>query len=1154
MGICRHGWKYAPAILAMTAMLAGRVAAQDVLTRDLTRTAEEPRLRIHTNGHTAVVRALAFTPDSRRLCSGSLDKCVQVWNLSTLGGGVIQRDLFRAGLKERTIRWEVARGPRGSIYALASAPDDGLLAMGGYGARGSLGDIWLVDPITGEFRTLLAGPADDPRAGHAQSVAALTFSSDGAWLASADFDGKVILWRRGEWKPDVLFAADVERYGNEAATFIAGQPKRRPIVTLGDRHLVVPQYDGHEEKVPKWKLAIVDVNDRENPRTLSQQLTGVVTALAATPDGRMLAAADLSGKLFLWDLAKDDRVVELKPERVVSSLAISPDHRTLVVGTALFGAKQNSQLQVWDIGDEPFGAKIGRTRSTDDHVQACAVSPDGRWIAYTGGVDHEIFVEPVKPANEKATVLAGSGRRVFKVAFAKEKPFYRVAFGTTYKQEHFNEYGPLEESFDPVALEVSADRQPKGDWLDTNWLSGTWRAKPNPRDSSLQLARDGRQIGNVPPDPRRTGRARCYTWISDARGTPLAIAVGTDVSNGIYVYRLSPDGRFELSRYFRGHEDYVTSLSVSRDLRYLASGSADGTVRYWSLKDYQRGNAPPGRWGVTLTVVDGQLQVSEINEVGPLYRKGMRKGDFIKLIRWREGDEERQASEPEEVLDRLTGLKFEEQVVFETTRNGRDLPAFQAVGAWQPLATLFPAKGREWAFWTPEGYYDASANGHRLFGWLVNRGRDRMPSFYRADQFRKRLERPDVMKKLLAGGSLVEAFRQAAQAAPDDAHSAIESQIALAPSVTILSPSQGTVLRGTSAKITARVEMPSDRQLVRAKAYTSGVVATNRRLVAEEMKDDKRIATYEWDAALPTEPRGLIQVVVGTDVETAAFDEVIVDQTVQQREESPRLHVLSIGVGNYSDPVIKDLRFAVDDARDVFGMLTNRSQDGFYRRDLDTTILLTDTEATREKCKQSLAAVCEKLKATAKPDDLLVIFLAGHGVLDAAGEEYHFVCHGARMSDLEADEFSGTICWDDFNLLSEVPCRKLVFLDTCHSGAVERLRQRYKSLMRTFQEDMIITVAASAAEEPSQEHPDWAHGAFTKSLLEALSGRADDLPRDGEVTLSEIVDYVKSAVKTLTNDQQHPTAAPSDLFPFVSRGVTRVQQTAQTGTSAAVVD
>ena len=138
-----------------------------------------------------------------------------VWNLSTL------RDLKRIFLRERTIRWQVARGLRGSIYALASAPNDGLLAIGGYGAMGSLGEILLVDPVKGTLVKVLEG--------HKQTVCSLAFSPDGKKLVSADTSGCVLLWNRDSGKPVTIYEADEKTYGPQKAALIAKQPKLRPV-------------------------------------------------------------------------------------------------------------------------------------------------------------------------------------------------------------------------------------------------------------------------------------------------------------------------------------------------------------------------------------------------------------------------------------------------------------------------------------------------------------------------------------------------------------------------------------------------------------------------------------------------------------------------------------------------------------------------------------------------------------------------------------------------------------------------------------------------------------------------------------------------------------------------------------------------------------
>ena len=214
-------------------------AAGEPTRRDLIRvqqkTAEEPWLRINAGGHTGTVQALAFTPDSKRLCSAGLDKNVLVWNLTAL-----QRDLRRTYLRERTIRWQVARSLRGSIYALASAPSDGLLAFGGYGAMGSLGEILLVEPSSGDLVQALDS--------HRQTVCSLAFSADGNWLASSDVAGQAVLWNRDGWKPTVLARPDDATYGAEAARLIANQPKLRPIAVIGNDYVALPAYQGRDRR------------------------------------------------------------------------------------------------------------------------------------------------------------------------------------------------------------------------------------------------------------------------------------------------------------------------------------------------------------------------------------------------------------------------------------------------------------------------------------------------------------------------------------------------------------------------------------------------------------------------------------------------------------------------------------------------------------------------------------------------------------------------------------------------------------------------------------------------------------------------------------------------------------------------------------------
>ncbi len=1136
-------------------------------------TKDEPWLRIDSGGHTAAVRALAFTPDSSRLCSAGLDKNVEVWNLAAL------RDLRRVFLRERTIRWQVARGLRGSIYALAMAPNvkgdspifaghantDGssvssakigtvpdapLLAIGGYGAMGSLGEIVLVNPIDGKMVKVLQG--------HRQTVCSLAFSPDGKWLGSMDTAGETRLWRRSDWSSRVLYDQDAKTYGADAAAMIAKQTKLRPLAFLGNDRLVVPTFASRPgESRLRWQLVEIKASDPTVFHALDTIHYGMVTALAASRDGKRLASADAEGKLYLWDLAADPPAAARPPKTLASgrgllSLDFSPDGRTLVAGT-LTAADGKSEVQVWNAES----GTIARRVVLSDHVYACAISPDGNRLAYAGGEQGQVFVESLG-GDAKPAILQGTGRRIGKVAFAAEQPFYRVAFGNALPGRGLNDYGDLQETFDTTQLAHSAIKPKPGEWLSSDWLSGGWTVQPRP-GGTLQLFRDGAPRGTIDLRPQvpalDEGTPRCYCWIADsASGQPFAIAVGTDVQDSVYICRLVERGPCPILRHFRGHNDRVTSLGVSRDLKYLVSGSADGTVRFWNLAGLAAGTAPQSRWGATFATQDGKLVATDVHPAGPLYGKGMRKGDLLTALRWPADRAEQSETRPDAMLDKLQTLPWGTQVVFEYTRNGAAQPAFQLLPAWPPLATLFAGTNGEWAFWTPAGYYDASMNGYRLFGWQVNRGLERLPDFYRADQFYKELERPRVMERLLPAGSLRDALAQASVVAKLPQHEVLPQQITATPRIEILSPSAGSLLGDGVTKVKARVELPEGRKMLQVKAYANGVAGTKRELLTQRPIDGGQEQVYQWDLALPTDAKDLIEVVASTDAPTAAFGDVIVQRTLPAAPSAlPELYVVCLGIDRYSDPKINRLGFPVADAEAVAEALRNGAA-GLYH--VNEVKLLKNEEVTPAAWSKALAELRSRLKDRAQPDDLVVFFLAGHGIVDEATDKYYYVGHDFTLADLDRKVYKDCLSWDDFAALADVPCRKVVLLDTCHSGAIQPLRSRdLKTAVRELQSDVIFSVTASTGEQRAAEKAEWHHGAFTRCLLEALAGQGARSKERGAgstgqgtvipsgratiVTLDQIVPYVKDAVEKLTSGGQTPTAAPDEILPFTSIPLTQ---------------
>jgi len=246
-----------------------------------------------------------------------------------------------------------------------------------------------------------------------------------------------------------------------------------------------------------------------------------------------------------------------------------------------------------------------------------------------------------------------------------------------------------------------------------------------------------------------------------------------------------------------------------------------------------------------------------------------------------------------------------------------------------------------------------------------------------------------------------------------------------------------------------------------------------------------------------------------------------------------------LGMNKYGDPEIQPLTFSVADADAVVESLKKETQDLYT---LDDVALLTNKQVTPQDFRAALGRLCEKLKSVAQPDDLLLLFLAGHGIVDEQTKKYYFVGYDFTMADFQKGNYKDCISWDDFRTLADVPCRKLALLDTCHSGAIQPPRSSdLKTAVRELQEDVVFTVTASTGDQRSAEKPSWGHGAFTKCLLEALGGQAD-MGGAGYVTLDELVAYLRQSVPKITEGLQTPTAAPDDILPFMTLPLTKVKK------------
>ncbi len=252
-----------------------------------------------------------------------------------------------------------------------------------------------------------------------------------------------------------------------------------------------------------------------------------------------------------------------------------------------------------------------------------------------------------------------------------------------------------------------------------------------------------------------------------------------------------------------------------------------------------------------------------------------------------------------------------------------------------------------------------------------------------------------------------------------------------------------------------------------------------------------------------------------------------------------RKFAVIVGVSDYqyNDVGLRSLDYADDDAKAVAEFL--RSEQGGRFSNADITLLLD-----RDASVGALRSALDKVAKSAGPDDLVFIFIAGHGAPDPfSPKNLYFLFHDTKVANMEKTAFPMEELkrYLDTRLSSQ---RAFVLIDTCHSAGVNQKTRSFVSkreLTQSGDENNISNfylskqlyrergraiMTSSDVNEVSQESAKWGnHGVFTWAFLEGLKGKAD-YNNDGVVTTGEIFQYTRSTVQAATNFQQNPIALP----------------------------
>lgn len=173
-------------------------------------------------------------------------------------------------------------------------------------------------------------------------------------------------------------------------------------------------------------------------------------------------------------------------------------------------------------------------------------------------------------------------------------------------------------------------------------------------------------------------------------------------------------------------------------------------------------------------------------------------------------------------------------------------------------------------------------------------------------------------------------------------------------------------------------------------------------------------------------------------------------------------------------------------------------------------VYLQDKQATQ---RQIDAAFAEQLKKL-RPDDLFIVYYAGHGTKSENGNDVFLASYDAGDDSVDG--------WSVNSIPGKIKESKashvLWFIDCCYSG------QAALAITKQSSGPAYACVTSSAASEVSTEH--WT---FTEALLDAVRGVSFvDLNRDGAVTLAEFASHVEADMTAA--EEQRATFANTKGF------------------------
>ena len=299
----------------------------------------DARVLTRTTGHSDVVSSVSFSPDGKRIVSGSGDRSVRVWDADT------GKPVRMARMQHSDWVWFVTFSPDGKH--IASGSGDNVIriwdAATGQAVQTLDGHCQIVCcTYSPDGTRIVAGLRDStlcswdmarrfqiggPMTGHGDWISSVAFSTDGSLIASASNDNTVRLWDG--------------HTGESVGAPLSGHTSCVASVCFSPNGSLLAS-GSVDCTVRLW-----DIRTRRSAGYPLEGRTAVIASVIFSPDGSRIFFAGWDGAIRCWDVSSHNLVGNPLIRRTgdIQSLAISPD------GTHIISGSEDNIIRVWDPAD-----------------------------------------------------------------------------------------------------------------------------------------------------------------------------------------------------------------------------------------------------------------------------------------------------------------------------------------------------------------------------------------------------------------------------------------------------------------------------------------------------------------------------------------------------------------------------------------------------------------------------------------------------------------------------------------------------------------------------------------------------------------------------------------------------------------------------------